>query len=68
MCVCVCVQCTLQGTDREEERKITQYCEFGYFTLAFPDHVCADAHVFPGVALPGIRDHQLPSAYLGGLE
>ena len=57
-------------TERERERKgsITQHCKFGDFTLALSDHVCADAHVLPGIALPGICDHQLPSAYLRGIE
>lgn len=68
MCVIVLVLCTSQGMEGEKEKKITQYCEFGYFALAFPDHVCTHAHVFPGITLPGIRDHQLPSADLGGIK
>lgn len=54
----------IAGNRQSKERKITQNCEFGYFTFALPDHVCANADVFPSVALPGIRDHQLPSADL----
>lgn len=63
VCNRACVVC-IAGNGRSEKRKITQNCEFGYFALALPDHVRADAHVFPSIALPGIRDHQLPSADL----
>ena len=55
----------IAGNGRSNERKkITQNCKFGYFALALSDHVCANAHVFPSIALPGICDHQLPSADL----
>lgn len=65
MCNRVCVVHITRNGGRKE-KEITQYCEFGYFALAFPDHVCTNAHVFPGITLPGIRDHQLPSADLWG--
>lgn len=66
VCNCACVVHITRNGGRKE--KITQHCEFGYFALAFPDHVCTHAHVFPGIALPSIRDHQLPSADLGGIK
>lgn len=43
---------------------ITEHREFGNFALPFADHVRPDADILPGVALPGVGDHQLPATYL----
>lgn len=67
MCVWACLSseyCKQHTLTEESKRFITENCKFSYFTFTFSNHVCADAHVLPSVALPGICDHQLPSTNL----
>lgn len=48
----------------QTDQELTVDHQLGGVAVPLAHHVCPDAHVHPGVALPGVRDHQFAAAHL----
>lgn len=58
------LKCSLSYPKIIKSIKLTVDHQLGRVTVPLPYHVRPHAHIHPGVALPGVRDHQFAAAHL----